>query len=100
MSLVGRYLHVAGDQTRITCPDYERLPEETRCRHYLQGGACARPDELMCVEWVKANEHLQNRACLGVRPSLSRPRPLPFPLLAIATRYLGRSSPCGPGKAG
>ncbi len=41
----------------ITCPRYESLPGEKRCRHYVKGGACALPDEFMCVEWLKANGH-------------------------------------------
>jgi hypothetical protein len=31
------------------------MPGEKRCRHYVSGGACARGDEFMCVEWLKAN---------------------------------------------
>lgn len=41
----------------ITCPHYEAIPGRKHCRHYLQNGACARPDELMCSEWLKANGH-------------------------------------------
>lgn len=41
----------------ITCSKYERVEGSRRCRHYLTNGACARPDELMCVEWLKRNPH-------------------------------------------
>lgn len=41
----------------ITCPRYEPKPGTKRCKHYLKGGACALPDEFMCVEWLKANGH-------------------------------------------
>lgn len=41
----------------IECPKYEPIPGSRRCRHYLDDGACARPDELMCVEWLKRNGH-------------------------------------------
>ncbi len=41
----------------ITCPRFDAPPGEKRCRHYLKGGACALPDEFMCVEWLKANGH-------------------------------------------
>ncbi|MEM7446803.1 MAG: hypothetical protein AAF355_01020 [Myxococcota bacterium] len=41
----------------ITCPRYEPKPGTKRCQHYLKGGACALPDEFMCVEWLKANGH-------------------------------------------
>ncbi|HEU4535516.1 MAG TPA: hypothetical protein VFS00_15415 [Polyangiaceae bacterium] len=37
----------------VTCPHYAPLPGERRCRHYLPNGACDRPDEFMCVEWLK-----------------------------------------------
>lgn len=40
----------------ITCEKYVR-GEGKRCRHYLPNGGCALPDELMCVEWLKANGH-------------------------------------------
>lgn len=38
----------------ITCEKYTR-GEGKRCVHYVSNGACALPDELMCVEWLKAN---------------------------------------------
>ena len=41
----------------ITCPHYEAIPGRKHCRHYLENGACARPDEFMCSEWLKANGH-------------------------------------------
>lgn len=39
----------------ITCPDYQPQPGTKRCAQYLPNGACARPDDAMCVEWVKLN---------------------------------------------
>ncbi|HEU4409111.1 MAG TPA: hypothetical protein VFS43_27890 [Polyangiaceae bacterium] len=41
----------------VTCPHYAPPPGERQCRHYLLNGACDRPDEFMCVEWLKANGH-------------------------------------------
>ena len=41
----------------ITCAHYDAPAGEKRCRHYVKGGACDRPDEFMCVEWLKANGH-------------------------------------------
>lgn len=38
----------------ITCPKYVR-GEGKRCVHFRATGACALPDEFMCVEWMKAN---------------------------------------------
>lgn len=49
----------------ITCAKYTR-GEGKRCVHYVSNGACALPDELMCVEWLKANG-----------PKASEPRGLP-----------------------
>jgi hypothetical protein len=39
----------------VTCAKYVR-GEGKRCLHYVVGGACALPDEFMCVQWLKANE--------------------------------------------
>ena len=39
----------------ISCSHYSPPPGAKRCLHYLKGGACSRPDEFMCVEWLKAN---------------------------------------------
>src|SRR5690606_33354177 len=48
---------VATSPSEITCPRYDPVPGTKRCKHYLKGGACALPDEFMCVEWLKANGH-------------------------------------------
>ena len=40
----------------ITCPHYEALPGRKHCRFYLTNGGCTRPDEFMCVEWLKVND--------------------------------------------
>lgn len=76
----------------VSCPKYEAAPGTKRCVHYLPNGACARPDELMCVEWLKANGHATppeprvppplERNLLGepVRrepPAPAKPRPAP-----------------------
>ena len=39
----------------ITCRMYQSFPGQKRCRYFLKNGACSKPDELMCREWVKAN---------------------------------------------
>lgn len=39
----------------FTCAHYLPKPGSKRCSHYLQNGACDRPDELICVEWMKRN---------------------------------------------
>lgn len=44
-------------QHDITCAKYEPIEGSRRCRHYLDDGACLRPDELMCIEWLKRNGH-------------------------------------------
>ena len=58
MSLRGRF---TGDapvrtETAFTCPHYAPPPGSKRCRHYVSNGACDRPDQLMCVEWLKRNK--------------------------------------------
>ena len=54
----------------ITCPHYDPLPGQKRCRSYLKGGACSRADELMCTEWLKANGHtvVQDQAATSQAP--------------------------------
>lgn len=51
----------------ITCAKYTRS-EGKRCVHYVSNGACALPDEFMCVEWLKAN---------GPKPAADAPNPSP-----------------------
>lgn len=46
----------------FTCPHYRALPGTKRCRAYMDDGACTRPDEFMCTEWLRANGY-------GQRPS-------------------------------
>ena len=58
----------------ITCPNYEAVPGTKRCRHYHANGACALPDEFMCVEWVKANSH--RTAPSATTPAPPSPPPL------------------------
>ena len=48
-----------GRPAGITCSHYEALPGRKHCRYYLENGACSRPDEFMCSEWLKANGHHQ-----------------------------------------
>lgn len=40
---------------RFICPDYEPLPGSRRCRSFIAGGGCSRPDHPVCVEWQRAN---------------------------------------------
>jgi len=42
----------------ISCSRYEPKTGSTRCKYYIQGGPCELPDELMCVEWLKAHGHV------------------------------------------
>jgi len=56
MAIKDRALVPVGQaKSSFTCSHYSPKPGSKRCRHYLQNGACDRPDELMCVEWLKAN---------------------------------------------
>jgi hypothetical protein len=58
MSLRGRFTGDAPVPTEptFTCPHYAPPPGSKRCRHYVSNGACDRPDQLMCVEWLKRNK--------------------------------------------
>ena len=59
----------------ITCPHYKAGPGGKRCRNYVKGGACSRPTELMCTEWLKANGHTvpQDQAATGQGPEPETP---------------------------
>jgi hypothetical protein len=48
----------ANRKPNIDCPKYLPLPGSKRCRHYLDGGACALASEFMCVEWLKRNHRV------------------------------------------
>jgi hypothetical protein len=67
----------------ITCSRYDPVPGTKRCKHYLKGGACALPDEFMCVEWLKANGHHVPPPLPPLAPveakSPSEPTPTPTP---------------------
>jgi hypothetical protein len=43
-------------QNEITCQGYSKQAGSKKCTHFLPGGACALPDELMCSEWLKVNQ--------------------------------------------
>lgn len=58
MSLSDRYSRPTptAEKGGVSCSHYSPLPQNKHCRHYLPNGACSRPGELMCVEWLKANK--------------------------------------------
>jgi hypothetical protein len=35
---------------RFICPDYDPSPGSIRCRSFLAGGGCCRPDHPVCIE--------------------------------------------------
>ena len=97
MSLAGRYRgSAAADRqgTNFACSHYESLPGEKRCRHYLKSGACARSDEFMCVEWLKANgqaiPQAMGLAAKDQAAETSMPEPKP------ATDLFGKPLPAPP----
>ncbi len=51
------------------CPTYEPVAGGRRCRAYLSNGGCARDDQLMCVEWLRANPRLSGRPAAPATPA-------------------------------
>ena len=56
MSISSRYSKIDKIK-KITCPNYKPIEGSKRCINYLNNGACSRPDENMCIEWLKVNAH-------------------------------------------
>jgi len=95
MSLADRYQSRPAKSTDFACEHYDALPGGKRCRHYVQGGACARSDEFMCVEWLKANGH----AAPSPAPAPVEPEKQPEPKPAapkVATDLFGNPLPDPP----
>ena len=57
MALKDRLREGAQAEPSFSCTRYEARAGSRRCRHFVPGGACALPDEFMCVEWLRANGH-------------------------------------------
>lgn len=62
----------------ISCAKYTR-GEGKRCVHYVANGACALPDEFMCVEWLKANGPKPAADARRSPPVVEAPKPTPQP---------------------
>ena len=98
MSLADRYQCRPAKSTGFACEHYEALPDGKRCRHYLQGGACARSDEFMCVEWLKANGHAAHSPAPAPAEPAKQPEPKP-PAPKAATDLFGNLLPDPPRSA-
>lgn len=57
----------------ITCPHFRAIPGSKRCADYIPNGSCSRPDEFMCVEWLKLNPAPTNAVAL---PDAARSLPI------------------------
>ena len=84
----------------ITCEKYTR-GEGKRCIHYAANGACALPDEFMCVEWLKANgpKHAHSLPVVTEPPKPALPRDLfgnPLPEVASTPATPKPSTPPAP----
>ncbi len=96
MSLADRY---SGDRSKpsgpaaFTCSHYESIPGSKRCRHYLDGGPCARPDEFMCTEWLKANGHAEPSAPAPTPQPTAEPEPSEAAQSQAATDLFGNPLP-------
>lgn len=95
MSLADRYQTRPAKSTGFACEHYEALPDGKRCRHYVQGGACARSDEFMCVEWLKANGHAAPSPAPEQAEPAKQPEPKP-PAPKVATDLFGNPLPDPP----
>jgi len=72
----------------FTCPKYDPIAGQKRCKHYLANGACALPSEFMCVEWLKRNGHPYTLGAL--QECVQAPRaPFPHPELKRAPERSG-----------
>jgi hypothetical protein len=72
MSLTDRYAgRQAGDNDNYSCPNYSQVAGSKRCAHYLEGGACAREDEFMCIEWLRLN-HPDNPLMMKTEAATAR----------------------------
>ncbi|MFZ5787458.1 MAG: hypothetical protein ACOY3Y_13535 [Acidobacteriota bacterium] len=95
MSLADRYQSRPAKSTDFACEHYDALPDGKRCRHYLQGGACARSDEFMCVEWLRANGHAAPSPAPAPAEPAKQPEPKP-PAPKVATDLFGNPLPDPP----
>jgi hypothetical protein len=59
----------AGPPPDVTCTRYEPGARR-RCASYLTNGACAHPDEFMCVEWLRLNADRPATASAPASPAL------------------------------
>lgn len=60
MSLEERFLNKTQSVPKYDCPRYlPKSSKDKRCRHYLDGGSCELPDEVQCIEWLKANRPIE-----------------------------------------
>jgi hypothetical protein len=49
---------LSATSARHGCSHYAPVPGGDRCRSLYPNGACSRPDELMCVVWLRTNGHV------------------------------------------
>ncbi|MBN1773199.1 MAG: hypothetical protein JXB32_18175 [Deltaproteobacteria bacterium] len=76
MSLVDRLAVRQPSASTYECPNYRPIPGSKRCQHYLDNGACALADELMCSEWLKANGQKPGSSAVHVEaPAPTEPPP-------------------------
>ncbi|MCP4603960.1 MAG: hypothetical protein GY847_26130 [Proteobacteria bacterium] len=65
MGLADRYINTTSLKVSkpFQCQHYNPLSDNNKhCKHYIKGGACSRPDELMCVEWIRVNDNKPSTA--------------------------------------
>jgi len=56
--------HAMTERNRtITCPHFRAQAGSRRCADYITNGSCRRPDEGMCVEWLRLKHGIELPSC-------------------------------------
>ena len=75
-------------RTTITCPHFNAIAGTKRCEDYITNGSCRRPDQFMCVEWLKVNSAPApvERDLFGATVARPAPKPRPVPTVTATPK--------------
>ncbi len=79
MSLAERYISTVSlkEDKLFQCQNYSPLSDNNKhCKNYIEGGACSLPDQLMCVEWLKVNDHKSTTSNISTPDSTDQQKPI------------------------